>query len=396
MNAQHMQNNRCLDSGLLAALRDDELMDDEKIRVLTHLAACDECAAQARAVKSYGKDVYELLDGLSPAVTPAPDTAFAALQARIAGEESRAESIGVHPIAIETKRRTVTLSVTRRRAAWIMAAAAALLIIVLVVPNASALANQFLMLFQVQQFQPVSVNPEGLSQRLLADLQNFGEITQPSTTTTAYPPTTTLAQIENVVHFHVSLPASVPPGVGQATSFSVATTSRGVFVFDAGKTRAYLARSGQKGVSIPKGLNGASFSITTAPGLIVQYFASCTPKCAGGTPFYLAEVPSPVIQGASSSSLNDLRGFLLSLPALPSELRALLQPVNQANGTVPLPIPVQAQAQRVTIQGTQGVLAVDSSINEGGVLWQAHGIIYLIVSETSDSAQLLHTANSLR
>jgi hypothetical protein len=62
---------------------------------------------------------------------------------------------------------------------------------------------------------------------------------------------------------------------------------------------------------------------------------------------------------------------------------------------VPLPIPPQIQAQQVTTHGVQGVLMSDSSLSLGAVIWQTGGIIYMVAGATSDSTQLLASANSL-
>ena len=74
----------------------------------------------------------------------------------------------------------------------------------------------------------------------------------------------------------------------------------------------------------------------------------------------------------------------------------MLQHLDLDKGTVPLPIPSEVQAQQVTVQGTSGVLLADSSLKIGAVIWQTHGIIYMIATETSNGTEVLDTANSLR
>ena len=105
------------------------------------------------------------------------------------------------------------------------------------------------------------------------------------------------------------------------------------------------------------------------------------PGCSGGKPFYIAEVPSPVLRATGKASLEDLRSFILSLPKLSPSVRLLLQDVNLSTGVVPLPIPAQVQAEKVTTHGVQGVLMVDSSLSLGAILWQRDGIIYLVAGE---------------
>jgi len=179
--------------------------------------------------------------------------------------------------------------------------------------------------------------------------------------------------------------------------FSLINSASGTFTFNAAKARAYLAQTGQNSISIPAQLAGATFTITLTPGVIINYGNQCQAEnqCSGGKQFYIGEIPSPVIQATGKASLKDLRDFALSLPKLSSGVRLLLQDVDLNSGVVPLPIPPQVQAKQVTIHGVQGVLMTDSSLSVGAIIWQTHGIIYGIGGATSDSAQLLDSANSL-
>ena len=75
-------------------------------------------------------------------------------------------------------------------------------------------------------------------------------------------------------------------------------------------------------------------------------------------------------------------------------MRAILQQVDLENGTVPLPIPPVVAAQRVTVRGAPGVVLVDSSLKVGGLVWQARGIIYMIATVSTSSADLQAIASS--
>ena len=123
--------------------------------------------------------------------------------------------------------------------------------------------------------------------------------------------------------------------------FTLIDQALGTFTFNAAKARAYLAKSGQGNVSIPAQLDGATYIINVAPGVIINYGNSCQSAnqstksaqsaglgCSGGKLFYIAEVPSPVIQATGKASLKDLRDFVLSLPKLAPEVHLLLQDVN--------------------------------------------------------------------
>ncbi len=212
----------------------------------------------------------------------------------------------------------------------------------------------------------------------------------------------TEAQVKQLINFPLMLPGHLPQGVGHAVSFTLIGSADGTYTFNVTKVRAYLAQSGQSNIAIPAQLDGATFTITSDTGVVIHYASSCrlggvtatSLFCTGGTPFYAAEIPSPVVQATGKASLKDLRDFLLSLPKLAPDMRAILQQLDLENGTVPLPIPREVAAQQVTVYGAPGVVLVDSSLKVGGLVWQARGIIYMIATVSTSSADLLDIANS--
>ncbi len=402
MNEHFEPNDQCLDRGLLVSLRDGELSTDENVHALAHLIGCADCSADEREVRKSGQDIYTLLDALNPATSEMPNTtkAFAAFQAKIAAEQ--------HP----TKLRVVPLSTHGHqqsprpmagkhvRFRWLTVAVAAALIAVIILPNAGVLANQFLALFHVQQFQPVRLDANQTVQSLYSNLDNFGtiKITNTKITTLKNP---TKAQIEQYTHFPLLLPSSLPQGVSNTPKYSLFNGDHGTFTFDAVKARAMLQQMGDGNVHIPAQLAGAVYSITIVPGVGIQYVRDCgsdtSAACSNQKQLAIAEVPSPVVQGSSASALTDLRAFMLSLPHLSSDVHNLWQSVDSSTGTVPLPLPsIQTNAEKVSVNNAPGVLVVDSSINYGGVIWQKSGIVYAVIANVSDRTQILNTANSLQ
>jgi Putative zinc-finger len=402
-------NDSCLDRGLLVSLRDGELTPEETEQAQAHLALCPDCAADERRVQTASQEVYDLLTILGPSPHEIPETelALSALQTRLDVQNRREESRAAVPSSAHI--RFFQARKPQQRSRWWIAVIAAALVALLVLPNAGALANHFLALFSVQQFQPVSINPQNFRNGIGEDLQSFGDLTINSGNLDSiqHP---TQAQVEQHLHFKLLLPGHLPPGVGHAKQFTLIDNANGTFTFNAAKARAYLAQTGQSRVSIPSQLDGATYTITIASGVIINYGNKCQQQdqstsgsssnitalgCSGGKPFYIGEIPSPLIQATGKASLKDLRDFVLSLPKLSSEARLLLQDVNLNNGVVPLPIPPQVQAQQVTTHGAHGVLMTDPSLSLGAVIWQTRGIIYVAAGATSDSAQLLDSANSL-
>jgi hypothetical protein len=390
MNEQQPQKHSdpCVDAGLLVSLRDEELTTGEMEQIKDHLAVCPDCAANECGMRVASKEIYDLLTVLEPSPSQVPDTklALSALQAKLDTQNPREER---HERQGEDKARPYILhqaSKPRHTRRWLVAAIAAALIALLLLPNARVLASQFLALFSVQQFQPVSVDPQDFRNGIGEDLQQFGDVSFDDQSSIENP---TQAQVEQSLSFKLLLPGQLPPGISHTAQYTLIDRINGTFTFRSAKARAYLAQTGQGNVNIPAQLDGATYMVTSSPGVIIHYGS-------GEKLFYIGEIPSPVIQATGKASLKDLRDFILSLPKLSPEASLLLRDVNLDSGVVPLPIPPQVQAQNVTVQGVSGVLMEDSSLAVGAVLWQTHGIIYVVAGATSSDAQLLDSANSLR
>src|SRR6266705_2479675 len=237
----------------------------------------------------------------------------------------------------------------RHKRRWLVAAVAAALVALLVLSNAGALASQFLALFSVQQFQPVSVDPQNFRNGIGEDLQSFGDVSINTGNLNSSIQHPTQAQVEQSLNFKLLLPGHLPPGVGHEVQFTFIDRADGTFTFNTAKARAYLAQTGQSSVSIPPQLDGATFTITLSPGVIINYGNQCQRQdqsastsssnttalgCSGGKPFYIGEIPSPVIRATGKASLEDLRDFVLSLPKLSPGVRLLLKDVNLNSGVV--------------------------------------------------------------
>jgi len=356
------------------------------------------------------QQTYDLLATLAPAAgeAPQPSMAFAKLQAKLKTQRYR-EVASLSPLPVQEGQVLTQSGKRRPRARWIMAAVAAGLALLLILPNANVLAQQFFSLFRVQQFQPVTINPQQVNRNLVLDLANFGDTQLQSDSSIAYPANPTKAEVEQYTHFSFLLPKKLPDGVGNTVHFSIIREEHATFVFNMTKARAYLKKIGDDAIAIPAQLENATYSITLSPGAIANYTNGCpaadtrgtdatksgTAQCNAGSQFSLVEIPSPTIDSTGKASINDLRNFLLSLPHLPAPVRELLSHVNVQNGTVPVPMPPQANSQGVTVQGAQGVLLNDQSLGESVLLWQTHNMVYVITAHNNSRTQLLDAANSL-
>ncbi|MHB8596186.1 MAG: anti-sigma factor family protein [Ktedonobacteraceae bacterium] len=419
---QPEHNDYCLDENMLIAHRDGELAPADEEHVTTHLIECAGCATHERSMVNNEHEIYGLLATLAPAqaVAVEPASALARLQARVredGHEVERPKTLNSLTANMARRQRWY-----RRPRSWVAAVAAAIIIALVALPNAGVLADQFLSLFRVQQFQPITINPADLRSQPLPGLQDFGTAKLQGAN---MKDNLTEAQAAQLVHFHILLPTYVPNGVSGILQYSVMTGGDVTFTFNSASTRAYLDKNGGKNIAIPANLNGATFTITVAAGVEMQYNATngtgqttsviithTQSKSANGTqsnvtngvqsnatnglPFIIVEVPAPVIRATGTASINELRDFLLSLPNIPPSLVAQLKSIDLNSGTIPIPLPPQITAQHVTIHGAPGLLLADNTPIGGGVLWQTHDMIYAVGGATGNATQLMETANSLR
>ncbi len=298
-------------------------------------------------------------------------------------------------------RMTPTRQWYRSPKTWIAAAVATVLIALLLLPGTSVLASQFLSLFRVQQFQPVPITKQDvatLSQYSAPSIDDLGTV-QFQAQSFRIQNNLTQSQAAHAVKFALALPRQLPAGIDNTPAFSVIGGGHGVFTFSSAKMHAYLVKNGHGNVQIPANLNGATFDVTTTPGVLVKY------GYRTGNPFLIVELPSPVVRATGSASLQELRDFILSLPNLPPQLVAQLKQINLNNGTIPLPVPAGIQTQSVTVHNTSGLLLSSSKTKSvenieqfpaGNMLvWQENGIIYALGGITVNASQLLAAANSL-
>jgi hypothetical protein len=293
----------------------------------------------------------------------------------------------------------------RSRVSWLTGAVAAILIVLLLVPSAGALADQFLSLFRVQQFQPVTVQrPEQLVSEVASLLRNFGSVQWDSSNQPLISPVASndVKDVEKLVNFQPQLPTSLPDGVGKVAQFSVSSGENVTFTFDEAKAESYLQTTGQGDITIPASLKGAKFDVKLSSGLAVIYYDHCQAPAqdgrqdctSGKVSLALGEIPSPVINAEGDASFSDLHAFLLSLPKLSPDLHNLIAHIDVNSGVIPVPIPSGVNAQQVDINGAQGLaLSYDKA---GLIVWQDHELVFLITAYGSDTDQLLNTAKSFR
>ncbi len=280
----------------------------------------------------------------------------------------------------------------RSRYSW-LAIAAVFLVIFISLPATNVLADQFLSLFRVQQFQPVSIDSQQSAETLFITLQNIGDLQTQQRSSSSNRQNLTQAQAEKILGYHVLLPSHLPVGVSNTQHITVVGGDQVTYTFSAPKAKAYLAKNGESSVAIPANLDGASYTITIAPNVDVSYSSCPQNKGSCKQPLSIREVAGPSVQSNGNASITQLRDFLLSLPGLSTSARELLKDLDEKTGTIPVPIPPQDSAEQTTLRGTSGLLL--KSNNMSAAIWETQGIVYTLALDTSDRTQLLDAVNSL-
>ena len=381
-------------SAVLGEAEQDRVLERMILEVNEGYQIEDRTVAHADDIET----VQSMLREMTPTLPIIPAIKDQSIRSKSATKKSTTKTQKADPqenvIPRQTQKRIPIKKLMRSRYTW-FAVAAAILLILVSFPATNVLADKFLDLFRVQQFQPVNIDSQQSAQTLFTTLQNIGDVQHQPWNSDGNRQNLTKAQAEKIIGYHVLLPDRLPAGVSGTQNIAVVGGDQVTYTFDAAKARAYLAKHGQSSIAVPTALDGASYTITVPPSVNVSY-SSCPQGrmgCQQSKSFFIHEVADPTVQGNKNASISQLRDFLLSLPSLSTSARELVKHLDERTGTLPVPIPPQASAEQVTVQGTSGLLL--KSNNMSAAIWETQGIVYILALGTGDQTQVLDTANSL-
>jgi hypothetical protein len=111
--------------------------------------------------------------------------------------------------------------------------------------------------------------------------------------------------------------------------------------------------------------------------------------------FELVEAPAPRVT-SSGASLDTLERYLLSMPNVSPNLANRIRALGDIQNIVPVPVVINKQtAQRVTVDGAQGLAIGDDTGLGAGVMWQRNGMIYALGGPLT-MKEIMAVANGLR
>ena len=249
-------------------------------------------------------------------------------------------------------------------------------------PAVRAAASDFLGLFRVQKFAPISISP-----RQMAVLQQVAE-------QGLYPGEIVMAQepgqpqiaesVEKAAEL-AGMAVRTLTNLDQASEIWVASGGNGQLVINLDNARAILNAAEVDPKLLPDSLDGANINVTLYP--------SVEQSWADGT--VLFQTASPEVAYPEDVDVTLLGQALLEMLGMSrNEARQLAANIDWTS-TLVLPIPQEfATFSEVSVDGVSGLALTSVEGFGSSLMWQKDGIIYLLTNE-GNVDDLLELATSL-
>jgi hypothetical protein len=250
-------------------------------------------------------------------------------------------------------------------------------------PAVRAVASDFLGIFRVQKFAPISVSPQQLA--LLRDLAGKG----------LYPGQVELVeqpgepqQVDSVTAAtaQTGWPVRTLTNLDQPEVIFVSGGAKGRLTVDLPNARALLEAVDVNPMLLPDSLDGRAIDVTT--------FHAVGQQWANGVNLLQSE--SPQVDYPADVDPTVLGEALLQVLGMtPGQARRLAQNIDWTN-TLLLPIPSNvATFGEVRVDGTTGLALSSLQSTDNTLMWQKNGIVYILNGRQSTD-ELVKLANSLR
>jgi hypothetical protein len=322
-------------------------------------------------------DVINRLSVLAPGAQELPQPAkqsLAAIHQQIAARPDRRRGLII---------RSTNLMSSKR----VFAACLTLVLVVVALmafPSVRAAASDFLGLFRVQKFAPISVSPEQM-----AVLEQLGEQgAAPGEFVTVKDPGEPLS-VGTVEAAETLTGLDLMQMKGQDNPIDVYVTddASGYLLVDLAGARAILTAAGVDPMLLPDSLDGATINVTA--------FDSVQQIYQNGVTFM--QTPSPIVVYPENLDATVLGEAMLQVMGTePESARQIAQSIDWTS-TLLLPIPQDFATYRdVSVRGSAGVLLqpIDPEA-EPAVVWQQDGMVYMMTGPVG-ADELLRLANTIR
>ncbi|UCG26303.1 MAG: hypothetical protein JSW55_10080 [Chloroflexota bacterium] len=248
-------------------------------------------------------------------------------------------------------------------------------------PGVRAVASDFLGLFRVQKFTPISISAEQLA--LLEDVAESGlypgEVEffeEPSEPVLV----DSLAEAEAAAGWG----ASGTNQLGEPDAIYVIGGASGRLTIDVENARALMGLAGADPELIPDSLDGADVDVTVYPAISQNWDDGVV----------LVQSPSPLVEYPEDVNVAALGQALLEVLGMePEPARRLADSIEWTN-TLLLPIPESiASFNEVQIGASSGLALTSLDGQNAAVLWESQGMVFVLSG--LDAEELVGIANSV-
>ena len=322
------------------------------------------------------KELQETLDQLSvlePTETPSKSAAFARLQATSDIRVSKAAKSEISNGGI---------TMYNKRLFAIGLTAVLFIAVLFSFPAVRATASDFLGLFRVQKFAPISISPGQMA--TLEQLAEEGMA--PGDLRINHEPGA-LTPVDSLIEagFQTGLDVRTIAGLGDPADIAVVDGGDGSLRIDLAAARALMEAAGADPALLPDNIDGAKIHVTVFPGVQQSW----------GDHIFV-QAPSPWVDYPEDIDAQILgEAALQVLGTEPEEAQRIAQNIDWA-GTLLMPIPSELVTySEVTVDGVSGVVLEPLDGSGGSLMWQKDGTIYMLNTQGS-TADLLNLVDSVR
>ncbi|MDI6816922.1 MAG: zf-HC2 domain-containing protein [Actinomycetota bacterium] len=374
----------CYDEGTLQAYIDRELPGRRRWEIEAHVETCEACKAGLALLRDASEAAQVRLTPLSKQLHSKTVSTEAAWM-RLTNDER---------IKAPPRRRGVfEMLQGRLKTALVPLAAVAVLAMALSFAPVRGLAADFLNIFRVQNVEVITISPEDMHalQRLgeegggKVDIENLGKIESGGFT---QPEQVTMNAAKEAVDFDLKLPQGLT-GYNEP-SYNVQKGFATSFTLDVDKANEVFKSFGATQL-LPGALDGKKFTAKMPTVVIVNY-----PKENGGM-VVIGQARSPEFILPAGVDADAVRDVLLSLPALPENIRKQLEAVKDWRNTLIIPN-IDGSAKEVKVGDAEGVFITpprEHAEGDSALVWQRDGVIYGISGQL-DLAAAQEIAASLK
>lgn len=194
--------------------------------------------------------------------------------------------------------------------------------------------------------------------------------------------------------------SNLPAGVSTTVTYGAMSEAEATFTFSADKAKAAAASHGKTLPAMPKGIDGATLTITVGPAVGEVFGNLQQPKSDSANSINLPQliVARSAVPTARSTqvTVSQLEAYILDQPGISPELKNAIKAVGDPSTTLLIPIPVQyATSKDVTVQGVPGVALGDNTGVGSGVVWVKGGSVYVVAGSIKQQ-DAITIANNLK